>query len=125
MDSSEIRYPLPPLNINPALVTAAGNSFGSMGAHNLHVVMSQTIKGVGLLNGALYGIDESEEHPIVLPEGRDEEEINFIKNKELKRAVELVRKYEKDGLIEPVKNLEGSPVFIYSGENDVTIPPIN
>ena len=52
-------------------MTASGKASGAMGAHNLHVVMSETIKGVGLFNGALYGIDEKL-HPII---GLDQEAI--------------------------------------------------
>jgi hypothetical protein len=53
---SEPYYPLPPLNVNPDLITVAGFSSGGKNSHNLHLVMSDTFKGAGLLNDGLYSI---------------------------------------------------------------------
>ena len=49
-------YPLPPLNIDKNLISAAGFSSGSYNTHFLHVAMSDTIKGSGLFNGSSYSL---------------------------------------------------------------------
>ena len=46
---------LPGLNVNPHLITAAGYSLGAYEAHYLHVANSELFKGVGILNGSIYG----------------------------------------------------------------------
>lgn len=52
--------PLPGLNIDTNLVTAAGFSSGSYFSHFMHVCNSSIIKGSGLLNGSIYATQFSD-----------------------------------------------------------------
>ena len=45
---------LPYLGANPSTITSSGFSSGSYMSAHLHVIMSDTIKGVGLMNGGAY-----------------------------------------------------------------------
>lgn len=45
---------LPALGANPDTITASGFSSGSYMSTHLHVIFSDIIKGVGLLNGGAY-----------------------------------------------------------------------
>lgn len=63
-------------------------------SHQLHVVYSEMIKGVGLHAGGPFLDDE------------------LLKVKDL----------EQRGLIDPLSNLEDAPVFISSGSNDTVVP---
>ena len=51
---SDESYILPGLNVNPAMISAAGYSSGAFNSHQLHMVMSGTIKGSGLIDGSWY-----------------------------------------------------------------------
>lgn len=94
---------LPPLGGDINSVTFSGWSSGSFTSHQLHVAYSQMIKAVGLHAG---GID-------LLPGGP------FIDE-----YLGKIKTLEDRGLIDPLKNLEDSPVFISSGSNDTTVPRV-
>lgn len=75
---------LPPLGGDAESVTISGFSSGSFMTHLLHVVHSKTIKGVGLTAGG--------------PIHRDE--------------IGLLKDLEAKGLIDPLSNLKGDPVYM-------------
>ena len=53
-DSVESVVNLPPLAIDPDSIVMAGFSSGSFMSHQMHMVYSETIKGVGLIAGGPY-----------------------------------------------------------------------
>ena len=46
---------MPPLGGDPDTITLSGMSAGSYMSNTLHLIMSDTIKGVGLYEGGPYG----------------------------------------------------------------------
>jgi hypothetical protein len=45
---------MPPLGGRPDTITVSGQSSGSIMSQNLHVIMSDTVKGAGLMQGVSY-----------------------------------------------------------------------
>jgi len=94
---------LPSLNVDADTVTIFGYSCGSWTAHQIGTILSGTIKGQTLCNGgvAFDGFSDST-YGTAKVEGYDTAST---------RAVD------------DVTNLNGMPIFVYSGENDEVIPP--
>ena len=46
--------PLPPMGANPDTITSSGFSSGAYMSSFIHVIMSEKIKGVGLIMGGPY-----------------------------------------------------------------------
>ena len=53
---------LPPLGIDGDSITISGFSGGSFASTNMHVIYSETFKGVGLLSGGPFGIYQSDQN---------------------------------------------------------------
>ena len=99
---SEIGY-LPGMGLDPNTIIASGFSSGSYMSMQMHVIYSETIKGVGLHQGGPYasrfeGAGGTELRPELLGELFD-----YAYNNEV------------EGLIDPLDNLNGSPVYITAG----------
>ena len=77
---------LPPMGADLDSVTLSGFSSGSFFSTNLHVVHSDLIKGVALVNGGPYGFD-------------------WERNNTLFQGRALARAAEKQGLIANMTNL--------------------
>ena len=101
-------YSLPPLGGDMDTVTFAGFSSGSYMAHQMHIVYSDMIKGVGLHAGGPFGQ--------LFTELQDDGSI--IDPHTAKRWEKYPEMLETYGDIDPQKNLKGDPVFILSGKND-------
>lgn len=99
---------LPPLNGDPNSITFSGFASGSTMSQLLHIVHSDTIKGVGLNQGSPYG---STLYDVDTIEKWDD----------------LIQKALKDEKIDAslVDNFKKSPVMIFSGSNDETMLPVN
>ena len=74
-------------------------------AHNLHLIYSDTIKGGAFYEGGSYGTFFSD----------PEHSMEVWKDK--------IPEAEKNGWIDPTKNLEGHPVMIISGADDQVLRP--
>lgn len=96
---------MPPLGADPAEVTVSGFSSGAIMAHNLHLIYSDTIKGGAFYEGGSYGTFFSD----------PEHSMEVWKDK--------IPEAEKNGWIDPTKNLEGHPVMIISGADDQVLRP--
>ena len=57
--ADDTKYILPPLNVNPDTIIAAGFSGGSFYTNILHTSNSATIKGVGLRSGGPFSFGYS------------------------------------------------------------------
>ena len=86
---------LPPLGGDIDTLTLSGFSSGSFISHQLHIVYSEMVKGVGLHEGGPY----------------------FSWTDHNKR-VAFSEKFAKNGGIDPLSNLQDAPVYITSGSND-------
>jgi len=75
MSTATHPFPLPGLNIDPNLITAAGFSLGAWEAHHLHVLDSATFKGAGLLNGYIFNKTFAHRVQSTLAEGITEKEL--------------------------------------------------
>ena len=91
---------LPPLGADLNYLTFSGMSSGSIMAMQLHIVHSSLIKGVALHAGGPYG------------------QSVLDLEKTANRAKKLAKRASKNGTIDKLENLKGSPVYISSGKND-------
>ena len=105
---------LPPLGANPDTVTMAGHSSGAMMSNQMHIIMSDTIKGVGLMQGASFWTIEY----FLDRELADEVDVETVAQGSLDKAAE----YLEEGLIDDTVNIEGAPVYILSGTLDTDAP---
>lgn len=91
------------LNIDPDTIVVSGYSCGSWISHQLGTIFSGTIKGQILACGGMA----------------------FDGYEDVDGAIEIVDDYSTDGDIDSTDNLDGYPVYIWSGEEDTVIPPAN
>ena len=84
-------------------------------SNQMHIIMSDMIKGVGLLEGAsFWTIDYFLDRELA-----EEVDVNTIFYGSLDKAAE----YLKEGLIDDTyANIEGAPVYILSGTLDEEAP---
>ena len=105
---------LPPLGARDDTVTIAGHSSGAQMSNQMHIIMSDTFKGAGLMQGASFWTIEyflGELDP-------EEAEVDTIVEKSLVKAAE----YVESGDIDDTSNIQGAPVFILSGTIDTEAP---
>lgn len=102
----DTKYILPPLNINPDTIMAAGFSGGSFYSTILHLSNSETIKGVHLRSGGPYSFGYSQS-------GK-----SSIDEKHIEEAIALAKELSDAGDIDSVSNLKNSPVNIIGGLSD-------
>ena len=93
------------MGADPDYVTFSGFSSGSWMSHQLHIVYSDTIKGVGLYEGGPYG----------------QKFTNF--NGTLEVWKDLIKEASDSGNIADTSNIKDSPVMIVSGLNDFVAAP--
>ena len=98
----DVNNKLPSMGADPDYVTFSGFSSGSWMSHQLHIVYSDTIKGVGLYEGGPYGSSF----------------LDF--DGTLESWKELTTKASTAGSIADTANIKNSPVMIVSGSNDKT-----
>jgi hypothetical protein len=80
-------------------------------AANLHVMYSETFKGVGLVGGGVYGGGEFLSSAGIFDYGWTAEDM-------ADESVAIAEAYSEEGKIDNVLNLEDSPVMIFSGGVD-------
>ena len=85
-------------------------------SNNLHVAMSDTIKGSGLMFGGSYWT----------PEFFIDQDTFYAKDKATltQESINKAEEYQSSGKIDSLSNINGSPVYILSGTLDTVVPPI-
>ena len=104
---------LPALAANPDTITMSGSSSGSFMTNQMHITMSGTIKGVGLMiGGPFYSSTEYAD-----PEAFTLDE-SITKEMLVELATTKAEEYEAEGKIDDLTNIQGAPVYILSGDID-------
>ncbi|HET7865680.1 MAG TPA: PHB depolymerase family esterase [Burkholderiaceae bacterium] len=110
--------PLPQLAADPAQVSVSGLSSGGFMAVQMHVAYSGTFtRGAGVVAGGPFYCAEGS---IVNATGRCMNHSNSIP---VDRLVATTRTWAASGRIDPVANLAGSRVYLFSGTQDGTVKP--
>lgn len=96
---------LPSLNVDADTVTVFGYSCGSWTAHQIGTILSGSVKGQILCNGG----------------------VAFDGYSDVAAATTKVEGYDTASTraVDDVTNLNGMPIYVYSGANDYVIPPNN
>ena len=79
----------------------------------MHVVHSEKIKGAALGNGGLYNTGNAGVACCGPP----------LEENTLSDSIASANAFASSGDIDDLSNLNGSPVYIQSGEYDTTVPP--
>ncbi|MGH6638651.1 MAG: extracellular catalytic domain type 2 short-chain-length polyhydroxyalkanoate depolymerase [Polaromonas sp.] len=109
---------LPQLNIDKTQTTVSGLSSGGFMAVQLHVAYSATFKkGAGIVAGGPFYCAEGS---ITNATGRCMASPSGIPTSSL---VTTTNNWASQGLIDPVANLQGSQVYLFSGSIDSTVKP--
>ena len=109
---------LPALNIDKTQTTVSGLSSGGFMAAQLHVAYSATFnKGAGIVAGGPFYCAEGS---IVNATGRCMASPAGIPVSSL---VSTTNTWASQGIIDPVANLQGSKVYLFSGSIDSTVKP--
>lgn len=110
--------PLPALGANPAEVSVSGLSAGGFMAVQLHVAYSATFKrGAGVVAGGPYYCAEGS---VVNATGRCMAHNSAIPVSSL---VSTTHNWAASGAIDPVSNLSGARLYLFSGTSDNTVKP--
>lgn len=106
---------LPPLGGRADTITISGMSSGSMMTMNLDVIYSETFKGAGMMMGSSYWTPE------FATDGKE----FYAGERDVQTQASIAKAEEnaQKGLIDPLSNLDGVPIYILSGLNDETVPP--
>lgn len=108
--------PLPALVIDPAQTTVSGLSSGAYMAVQMHVAYSASFaKGAGIVAGGPFYCAEGS---IVNATGRCMTHASSIP---VAGLVSTTKSWASSGLIDPVANLAGSKVYLFSGTADNTV----
>jgi predicted esterase len=108
--------PLPSLGANPAEVSVSGLSAGGFMAVQLHVAYSATFKrGAGVVAGGPYYCAEGS---VLNATGRCMAHGSSIPVSSL---VSTTNSWAASGAIDPVSNMAGSKVYLFSGTSDNTV----
>lgn len=108
--------PLAAYNVDPATVTVSGISSGGIMAVQAHVAYSTTFRGAAIFAGTPYYCAEAKLGnfnrctfmPASIPVGQ---------------LAAITRQWAQQGLIDAVANLQKTPVYLFSGTNDVMVRP--
>ena len=106
---------LPPLAADPDSITISGFSGGGSMATIMHTVYSDTIKGAGLIASGPYG----DKHWSADHYGTDISDLTLAA-----KSVEKVVYMQNEALVDNTSNFKDAPVYIFSGDKDVTYPPV-
>jgi hypothetical protein len=108
------RNTLPSFGADPSYTTLSGWSGGAFMANNLHVIYSDTFKGVGMVNGGGYSTGEFLDNAGIFQYDLESSEI-------ADKSVEFAQKFSDLGQIDNILNLKDQPVMIYThGLDDLT-----
>lgn len=110
--------PLPALSIDPAQTSVSGLSSGGFMAVQLHVAHSATFRqGAGIVAGGPFYCAEGS---LVNATGRCMAHNTSIP---VSTLVSTTRSWAQAGQLDPVANLQGSKVYLFSGSLDSTVRP--
>jgi len=110
--------PLPALSINPAEVSVSGISSGGYMAVQLHVAYSNTFhKGIGVVAGGPFYCAEGS---VLNAIGRCMAHRSAIP---IDSLINHARSWASTGQIDPLSNLNGSRIYLFSGTLDSTVVP--
>lgn len=110
--------PLPQLNIDKTQTTVSGLSAGGYMAVQMHVAYSDTFKkGAGIVAGGPYYCAEGS---VFSATGRCMVSPSSIP---ISTLVNTTNSWASQGLIDPVVNLQGSRVYLFSGTLDSSVKP--
>ena len=106
-------YNLPPLNVNPDLITASGFSSGAYMSNQIHVAFSERIKGAGFGSGGCYanGKWARELRSANIPKGKRA----VTKAKYLTYSLKVAKDNAAAGTIDPLSGIKNAPVYIWGG----------
>jgi poly(3-hydroxybutyrate) depolymerase len=108
--------PLPALGANPAEVSVSGLSAGGFMAVQLHVAYSATFKrGAGVVAGGPFYCAEGS---VVNATGRCMTHSTSIP---VSTLVSTTNSWAASGAVDPVSNMSGSKVYLFSGTSDNTV----
>ena len=91
---------LPSFGADPGYTTVSSWSGGAGFATNLHVSHSETIKGVGLVNGGTFAIGEYRDIGGVFQQ-------DMVGSDLALKSIAAAEKYEGEGKVDPLTNLNG------------------
>ena len=112
--------PLPALRAQAAGVTASGLSAGGYMAVQLHVAHSSAVSGVGVIAGGPYYCAQGSLWTALYNCMTPGAWTPVPSAAYLKTFADL---YAKSNRIDPLKNLSGAPVWLFSGTQDRTVDP--
>lgn len=105
-------------NVAPDTVTISGISSGGMMAVQAHVAYSTTFRGAAILAGTPYYCAEG----TLANLGRCTQILDPVEIP-VNRLAWMTRQWAQQGLIDPVSGLQQSPIYLFSGSNDLTVQP--
>ena len=125
-------FALPPLGVNPSMVTVGGYSSGGAEAFHVHVILSSKIKGASLNNSGLgVGAAKWMEKSIAEMGIEFKKNLNLSSrqkttflNKFLPYYIGEMKENESKGLIDNLSNLKNAPVYISGGSKDTVVAPM-
>eukprot|EP00762_Andalucia_godoyi_P006607 ANDGO_05077.mRNA.1 type-like protein len=105
------------LNIEANSVTVSGISAGAFSAVQFHVAYSKLVKGAGVVAGG----------PFYCAQGQVTTALTTCMAAPAMINVASLESAAKDmakrGAIDPIENIKGAPVFIFSGSSDTVVQP--
>ena len=109
---------LPPLNIDKTQTTVSGLSSGGYMAVQLHVAYSATFKkGAGIVAGGPFYCAQGSIFTATGPCMASPADIP------ISSLVATTNSWSSQGSVDPVSNLQGSKVYLFSGSADTTVKP--
>jgi poly(3-hydroxybutyrate) depolymerase len=111
-------------NINPSKVFVAGISSGGFFAVQMHVAHSSVFKGAAIYAGGVYYCDQGN-LALALAECGGETNINCqaLYSSTLAQSEAYLDAQSLAGTIDNERNLQGQPVYLWSGTNDEVVNP--
>ena len=117
--SSFAASPLPTYKIDPQAITISGISSGAFMAVQMQVAYSKTFSGVASVAGGTYWCAKGD---VKRAQSACESKPEQIQNSE---QIAQAKAYANQGLIDPLSNMVGKPVYIYASPIDTVINPGN
>ena len=114
-ETNALSYPLPKLSIVPGTLTVSGLSSGAYMATQFHVAFSKTVRGAGVFAGGPYYCAQND---FAKANAGCMKVASMI---DLDSIQANVKEFERQGLIDPIENLKGQSVYLFSGLKDYVV----
>ena len=114
--SDDTPYVLPPMNVDPNMITTSGFSGGAFYCYNLAIIYSATFAGGGSKSGGPIGAGFSCSTDLF--GNPDKCDADWVAGQ-----IEWIKEMADDGLIDPVSNLVDMPYMVMGGALDDAQPP--